>query len=451
MTFLTPTQSQQATILAKAKPLKTSRAAAAKVISDVLRHHQSLNGILKPMQTALPDNETSFCQQLCYGVLRWHLQLQALADQLLAKPLRAKDSDINALLLCGIYQLRSMRLPEHAALSETVSACAALGKPWAKGLINASLRNYQRNQAEFDRKIIDNPSAQFAHPDWLIEQFKTDWPTKWQSILEANNQQPPMFLRVNQQHYTGPQYLKILKQNNITATTVDSVAEAILLDLPCDVYQLPGFTDGHVSVQDAAAQRVASILRIAPQQRILDACAAPGGKTCHILELEPNNTVIALDIDPNRLPQIIQNTERLKLNVTLKSADAGDVKSWWDGQYFDRILIDAPCSGSGVIRRHPDIKALRRPSDIESLVEKQWLLLESLWPLLKPDGLLVYTTCSIIKQENEQQILNFLSRHPDAKDDILFPEPATKRPAGYQRLPGENQFDGFFYACLRRR
>lgn len=437
--------------MAKAKPLKTTRAAAAKVISDVLRHHHSLNGILKVAQTALPDNETGFCQQLCYGVLRWQPQLQTIADQLLSKPLKAKDSDINALLLCGLYQLRDMRLPEHAALSETVNACAALGKPWAKGLVNASLRNYQRNQTEFDNNALVNESAQFAHPDWLIQQIKADWPTHWQTVLDANNQQPPMFLRVNQQHHSRDQYLDILKQENIPANAVEHVDEAILLESPCDVYQLPGFTNGHVSIQDAAAQRVAAILDIKPQQRILDACAAPGGKACHILEIEPRNDVLALDIDPKRLTQITQNTDRLKLQVSLKAADAAETENWWDGQRFDRILIDAPCSGTGVIRRHPDIKALRRPTDIASLVEKQRQLLEKLWPLLNTDGLLIYTTCSIIKQENEQQIMDFLDRHPDAEECELTPEPATRRPAGYQRLPGENQFDGFFYACLRRR
>ena len=437
--------------MAKAKPFRTSRAAAAKVIGNVLRHHHSLNNTLKPMLATLPENETSFCQQLCYGVLRWQPQLQAICNQLLSKPLKAKESDINALILCGLYQLRSMRLPEHAALSETVNACSALGKPWAKGLINASLRNYQRNQADFEKIVLQSETAQFAHPDWLIQQIKTDWPTTWQTVLNANNEQPPMFLRVNQQHSNRDNYIERLEQGNIAATPVEQLEQAILLDSPCDVYQLPGFVDGDVSVQDAAAQHVAATLDLAPQQRILDACAAPGGKTCHILEIEPNNDVIALDIDPNRLTQITQNTERLKLKATLKAADAGDIDSWWDGQHLDRILIDAHCSGTGVIRRHPDIKTLRRLSDIDSLVEKQQLLLEKLWPLLNTDGLLIYTTCSIIKQENEQQIINFLNRHPDAEEYKLNPEPATRRPAGYQRLPGENQQDGFFYACLRHR
>jgi 16S rRNA (cytosine967-C5)-methyltransferase len=437
--------------LAKAKPITTARPAAAKVISDVIRHHRSLNGVLRTTLLSLPDNERSLCQQLCYGVIRWQPQLQAITEQLLSKSLKSKDSDIQALLLCGLYQLRAMRLPEHAALSETVNGCAALGKPWAKGLINASLRNYQRNQSNIDSKALADDAAKFAHPDWLIQTIKQDWPEQWQQVLEANNQQPPMFLRVNQQQQSREQYLGLLIENDIPASEVKQSPEAILLDSPCDVYQLPGFETGTASVQDAAAQQVAAVLQIGPKQRILDACAAPGGKTCHILETEPSNEIIALDIDPERLTQIKQNTDRLGLHATLKAADAGDTESWWDGKKFDRILIDAPCSGTGVIRRHPDIKLLRRPSDIDSLVEKQQQLLENLWPLLNTGGLLVYTTCSLIQRENEQQIMDFLAKHPEAEEQQLNPPPATRRTAGYQRLPGDDNLDGFYYACLRYR
>lgn len=437
--------------MAKTKLITAARPAAAKVISDVIRHHRSLNGVLRTALLSLPDGERSLCQQLCYGVIRWQPQLQAITEQLLSKSLKNKDSDIQALLLCGLYQLRAMRLPEHAALSETVNGCAALGKPWAKGLINASLRNYQRNQSDIDSKVLANDAAKFAHPDWLIQTIKQDWPEQWQQVLEANNQQPPMFLRVNQQQHSQQQYLGLLIENDIPASEVKQSSEAILLNSPCDVYQLPGFETGAASVQDAAAQQVAAILQIGPKQRILDACAAPGGKTCHILETEPSNEVIALDIDPARLTQIKQNTDRLGLHATLKAADAGDTESWWDGKKFDRILIDAPCSGSGVIRRHPDIKLLRRPSDIDTLVEKQQQLLENLWPLLNTDGLLVYATCSLIQRENEQQIMDFLTKHPEAEEHQLNPPPATRRTAGYQRLPGDDNLDGFYYACLRYR
>ena len=437
--------------MAKPNLKQSARATAARIIAEVVQQHRSLNGVLAKMLITLPENERSLCQQLCYGVLRWQPQLQAIADQLVKKPLKNKDGDISALLLCGLYQLRAMRIPEHAALSETVNACKTLGKPWATGLINASLRNYQRDKTVFEHIALQPDSANYAHPAWLIDRFKNDWPDHWQTLLEANNQQPPMMIRVNQQHSTREHYLERLQQANIAAEALTQATHGVCLETPCDVYQLPGFDQGDASVQDGAAQLVIDLLEIKTDQRILDACAAPGGKTCHILETQPNNTVIALDIDPNRLQQIQQNTDRLNLTATLMAADAGDVSQWWDGQKFDRILIDAPCSGTGVIRRHPDIKVLRRPEDIASLVEKQQRLLESLWPLLNTDGLLVYTTCSALKQENEQQIMDFLQRHPDAQEQMVTDPPASRRPVGYQRLPGDDLLDGFYYVCLRHR
>lgn len=437
--------------MARARQKQSARASAARIIAEVLQKHHSLNGVLANTLERLPENERSLCQQLCYGVIRWQPQLQAIASQLIKKPLKNKDGDIAALLLCGLYQLRSMRIPEHAALSETVNACKTLGKPWATGLLNASLRNYQRDKASFDNTALQQESAKYAHPDWLITQIKHDWPDNWQAILEANNQQPPMMLRVNQQQHSRTEYLLQLQQANIVAEELTQTPEGILLASPCDVYQLPGFRNGDVSVQDGAAQLVASLLDIQADQRILDTCAAPGGKTCHILEIQPDNDVVALDVDPARLQLIEQNTQRLKLNAKLIAADASNITSWWDGQKFDRILIDAPCSGTGVIRRHPDIKVLRRPEDITSLAETQQQLLENLWPLLNTDGLLVYTTCSALKRENEQQIMDFLNRHPEAQEHTPIKPPASRRQAGYQRLPGDDLLDGFYYACLRHR
>ncbi len=432
-----------------AKTKHSARASAARIIAEVVHKQRSLNAVLSSTLTLLPENERSLCQQLCYGVLRWQPQLQAISQQLINKPLKTKDSDIAALLLCGLYQLRNMRVPSHAAISETVNACKTLGKSWATGLINASLRNFQRKQAELEQTIETQESALYAHPDWLIDRFKQDWPENWQQILAANNQQPPMMLRVNQQHSSRDTYLEKLQQAGISASEIQTCNEGILLDAPCDVYQLPRFTEGDVSVQDGAAQHVAALLNITPGLRILDACAAPGGKTCHILEQEPNNNVVALDIDARRLEQIEQNTHRLKLNAELIAADAGLVDDWWDGQLFDRILIDAPCSGTGVIRRHPDIKILRRPDDIANLAKQQAILLDNLWPLLKPGGLMVYTTCSALKQENEEQIANFLTQHAQAKEFIPNSPPAQRRSFGYQRLPGDDSLDGFYYACLQ--
>lgn len=435
-----------------AKPQKhTARASAARVISEVIQKKHSLNGVLTTALTSLPDNERSLCQQLCYGVIRWQPQLAAISQSLLTKSLRAKDADIAALLLCGLYQLRDMRVPSHAAISETVNACKTLGKPWATGLLNASLRNYQRQQDVIELKIQQQESAQYAHPDWLIQRFKQDWPEQWQAILEANNLQPPMMLRVNKQHGSRQDYLTRLEHSDINASAIESCSEGVLLETPCDVFQLPGFGEGDASVQDGAAQLVAQLLDLKPNLRILDACAAPGGKTCHILEQFPDNHMVALDIDPRRLLQIKQNTDRLKLGAELIAADAADVGNWWDGQLFDRILIDAPCSGTGVIRRHPDIKLLRRPDDIAALAEQQQQLLNKLWPLLKPDGILIYTTCSALKQENEEQIAEFLQHHPEAQEQAILPTPADRRSLGYQRLPGDNILDGFYYASLCHR
>jgi 16S rRNA (cytosine967-C5)-methyltransferase len=429
----------------------TPRAEAALIISDVIKNHRSLSTLFAKHLPLLKDNERSLCQQLCYGVLREHEQLNVIAAQLIKKPLKSKDTDVLALLLLGLYQIRSMRIPEHAALSETVNATKVLNKPWATGLINASLRNYLRHREQIDLSETQSETATYSHPQWLLSRFQKDWPEQWTRIAEANNQHPPMFLRVNQQSGSQSNYLERLVEANIPAEALENTAHGIHLTSPCDVYLLPGFTDGHVSVQDGAAQRVIDLLDIQSNQRILDACAAPGGKTCHILETNPDNEVIALDIDADRLQQIHENTARLHLKAKCIASDAADVETWWDGKLFDRILIDAPCSGTGVIRRHPDIKLLRRPEDIDQLAKKQAELLEKLWPLLKPEGLLVYTTCSILKQENEQQIQAFLSVHSDAHEVEVEHPPATRRAVGYQRLPGEEQLDGFYYACLRRQ
>lgn len=435
-----------------AKSLKhTARASAARVIAEVIQKKHSLNGVLTAALTSLPDNDRSLCQQLCYGVIRWQPQLEAISQSLLTKSLRAKDADIAALLLCGLYQLRDMRVPSHAAISETVNACKILGKPWATGLLNASLRNYQRQHEEIEANILHQEPAKYAHPDWLIQRFKQDWPMQWSAILEANNLQPPMMLRVNIQHGSRQDYLARLAQADIDASAIESCCDGILLATPCDVFQLPGFAEGHASVQDGAAQLVVQLLDLKSNLRILDACAAPGGKTCHILEQFPENQMVALDIEPRRLLQIKQNTDRLNLNAELIAADAVDVDKWWDGQLFDRILIDAPCSGTGVIRRHPDIKLLRRPEDIASLADQQQQLLNNLWPLLKPDGVLVYTTCSALKQENEHQITSFLQLHPEAQENEVSSAPAERRSVGYQRLPGDNILDGFYYASLSHR
>jgi 16S rRNA (cytosine967-C5)-methyltransferase len=436
--------------LAKSSTL-SARSAAAEVLAAVIGEQRSLTAALTLALDKVDERDRGFCQQLSYGVLRCYPALAFLAERLLKKPFRNKDKDINALLLMGLYQLRELRTPAHAAISETVNAAKQRRKQWAGGLLNACLRNYQRQSAELEAALAEHAEARFGHADWWLKQYQQDWPENWQPICEANNQQPPMMLRVNRQRLNRQAYLDKLAEAGVDAQILQDTDDGILLSTPCDVGRLPGFFDGEASVQDGAAQKVAALLDIRPEQRILDACAAPGGKTGHMLEVEPGNTVIALDIAPQRLSQIDDNLTRLQLGAQLKAADAADTASWWDGEKFDRILIDAPCSGSGVIRRHPDIKLLRRPEDIPALARQQQQLLDNLWPLLKADGLMVYTTCSAFKQENEQQIEAFLQRHPDAEELRPATPPARSRPFGYQHLPGNDVMDGFYYACLRRR
>lgn len=436
--------------MAKTNSQTNPRAAAALAISDVLRYGRSLNQVLDERFKSLDGSQRSLAQQIVFGVMRSYPALNQLVTALIQRPLKNKDADINALLLAGLYQLRDMRMPAHAALSETVGACRDLGKSWASKLLNGCLRRFQREQADFEHQLSQNESGLYAHPDWLINLIRSDWPQDWTAILEANNQKPPMMLRVNQQQYTRDDYLEKLRQSDIEAQPITGTSHGVILTTPCPVTALPGFSTGSVSVQDGAAQRVADVLSIKPGQHILDACAAPGGKTCHILERVPDNTVVALDIDASRLERIRENTHRLGLNAQLIAADAGDTDAWWDGQLFDRILVDAPCTGTGVIRRHPDIKILRQPTDVEALAQRQQTLLQKLWPLLKPGGRMVYTTCSIIRQENEQQIEAFLQSQPGAREYPVEPAPARRLDHGYQNLPGDGEMDGFYYACLER-
>ncbi len=426
------------------------RSAAANIVMAVAQQKQSLNGVLTAALNHLPPAQRSLCQQLSYGVLRLYPTLQALADPLLQKKLKNKDQNIYALLLIGIYQLRELRIPPHAALSETVDAASLLGKNWAKGLLNACLRQYQRRQADLENQASQTESGEFSHPQWLIDVIRHDWPENWQQILSANNQQAPMILRVNQQKCALTDYQTLLSEQQIPSQQLPDCPHGLLLDKACDISELPHFNDGWVSVQDGAAQQVAALLDLKPGLRVLDACAAPGGKTAHLLESQPDLSVLALDIDPIRLQRVDDTLSRLGLTAITRAADAADINSWWQGELFDRILIDAPCSGSGVIRRHPDIKLLRRPDDIDQLATRQQQLLDNLWSLLKPDGILVYTTCSVFDRENAGQINAFLQRHADASLIEVKQAPARKAQYGYQRLPGDDAFDGFFYACLQR-
>lgn len=426
-----------------------TRLVAARVLTEVLQNGHSLTTALESaLQTVEPGKDHAFIQALCYGVCRYFHRLDFILSELLDKPL--KDMNIKALALVGLYQLSFMRVKPHAAVSETV--LAARKKPWAKSLINALLRSYLREQEALELKAGQTPSAATSHPDWLIEQIARDWPGQAQALLLENNRQPPMALRVNPAKIGRDSYLQQLSGQGIAAVGVDFCSSALILDNPVPVDRLPGFADGWVSVQDTAAQLASGLLDVRAGQRVLDVCAAPGGKTAHILEQQPQlQELVAVDIDASRMQRVNENLQRLGLSATLVVGDAAHPQDWWDGRPFDRILLDAPCSALGVIRRHPDIKLLRRAEDIETLRILQKNILAAVWPLLAPGGLLLYVTCSISKQENEQQIQAFLAQHPNAVEYPFSAAWGVACAVGRQILTGDLAMDGFYYARLRKQ
>ncbi|AWS50083.1 MULTISPECIES: 16S rRNA (cytosine(967)-C(5))-methyltransferase RsmB [Providencia] len=419
------------------------RSIAATAINQVLDNGQSLSTVLPDLQRNINDKDKALLQEICFGVLRYLPKLEWFISQLMEKPLTGKQRTLHYLIMVGIYQLLYTRIPPHAALAETVNGAVALKKPQLKGLINGVLRSFQRQQVQLEERITNNTS-QYLHPSWLLKRLQTAYPDDWQSIIEANNQRPPMWLRVNSQHHTATQYLNLLEQSEITAHLHSSHPNAIRLDEPTAVSRLPGFEDGWSTVQDVSAQGCAELLEPQNGENILDLCAAPGGKTTHILELAPKANVIAVDIDESRLKRVKENLIRLKQHAVVIQGDGTQPETWAQGQQFDRILLDAPCSATGVIRRHPDIKWLRRDSDINELAQLQSQILEAIWPYLKPGGTLVYATCSIMPEENGKQIHNFLSKHNDACLN-------DGTDAGLQILPSTNGGDGFFYARLVKK
>lgn len=428
-----------------------SRLVAARVLVRVFHDGQSLTAALDRAWEGsgpIPPKDKAFVQALCFGVCRQFQRLEFVLNALVTKPI--KDMEVKALILVGLYQLQFMRVQAHAAVSETV--LAACKKPWAKTLVNAVLRTYLRQQMELEAKAEQNQTAALSHPDWLLKQIQQDWPEQAQAIFWENNQQPPMALRVNLSRISRDGYLQQLNEVGITAVAVNFCPSALVLAKPVPVELLPGFYDGLVSVQDTAAQLAAYLLDVQPGHRVLDVCAAPGGKTAHILETQPAlQSLLAIDIDPARLVRVQENLRRLKLSASVLAADAANPGQWWDGQLFERILLDAPCSALGVVRRHPDIKLLRRAEDIAVLQELQRQILQAIWPLLAPGGMLLYATCSILKQENEQQVQAFLQGHPDAMALPIDAEWGVAGACGRQIVTGESAMDGFYYARIRKR
>lgn len=424
------------------------RALAAKALAPVLAGKASLGATLSPAQAACLPRDRPLLQNLVYGCAREWVYLEALLKPLLEQPV--KDKAVLALLGLGVYQLLRTRIPPHAAIGETVEAAKQLGFPRATGLVNALLRRFLREQEDLK---IAAAGLEHAHPAWLKKRLEKDWPEQAAALLAANNEPGPLTLRINRRRVVRNDYLVKLKAAGISAEPCAGSLEGIRLHELCDVTALPGYEDGEFSVQDESAQIAAGLLQVAPGEVVLDACAAPGGKTAHLLETSEPGELWAIDSDPARLERVRQNLHRLQLDgpsVRLLGADAADPDTWAGDTRFDAILLDAPCTGTGVIRRHPDIKLLRQPADIGQTVDLQAKILRALWPRLKPGGRLLYATCSVIRAENENQIGYFLKQTPDAREVKIEAAWGMERPHGRQILPRPNGGDGFFYALLEK-
>ena len=433
---------------------KDCRVAAALALTEVIDRGRSLSTVLPQWRMRVADKDAALFQEIVYGTLRGYWRLDAVLRRLLHKPLKAKDADLRALLLAGLYQIEALRIPDHAAVATTVDAAArGLGKAWAKGLCNAVLRGYIRQHDALSASPGAAPDVRYAHPAWLVNRVRDAYPEHWERILTANNARPPMTLRVNARRCSAQDYLQHLRDSGIEARSLACCPDAVALTVPVDVAALPGFDEGRVSVQDGAAQLAAACLDLQPGLRILDACAAPGGKAAHILERAPAiGELVAVESDAQRLLLLRETFARLGLAGRLIHGDAADPHHrWWDGGRFHRILLDAPCSATGVVRRHPDIKVLRRNEDIEGLRRLQATILRALWSLLEPGGMLLYVTCSVLPEENWLQISDFMAEQDDAQESPLEVAWGIAAPIGRQILPGMEDMDGFYYARLRKR
>ena len=431
----------------------TARLIACQIIEQSVEDKMTLSKVLNyndSFQSA--GKEKALIQEISYGTSRWYIQLEHILNQLLDKKIKKKDRRLKYLIMIGLYQLRFMRIPQHAAVSETVNTCKKINMLWAKGLVNAILRRYIRESAQLDTSLSNNESIKTSHPEWFIKQLKQDWPEHWQKILEANNQRPPMYLRINQCQISRDHYLEKLNEAGIKSSNVNYSDSGVLLKEAIDVQQLPDFNKGAVSVQELAAQLSAGLLDLKPEQTVLDACAAPGGKSAHILETETKlKSLTCIEKDPDRSKKLSETLQRLKLNANIKTSDINDLENWWDKKEFDRILLDAPCSATGVIRRHPDIKFLRTKEEVNNINNLQMTILNTLWQTLKSGGLLLYVTCSILKQENSSLIKKFISNNENCELKPINASWGIETGYGRQILTGQDNMDGFFYACLEKR
>lgn len=424
-----------------------SRLIAARVLDAVLHRGRSLKGeFAKSLPTLEDTRDRALVEAICFAALRERTRYAAALDAWLAKPLGGRDNPVRALLYVGFAQIDALGLPSHAAVDATVEAARALGRTHQAGMVNALLRRALREGLP-----KADPSSNW--PAWLLAEVRADWPAQADAILEASAGAAPLWLRVNRQATTRDAYRERLREAGIDADVDEALPDALRVAGSMAVMDLPGFADGDVSVQDGAAQAVADALGLAPAARVLDACAAPGGKAAHLLERDPSLRLIALDVDARRLRRTEETLRRVGADgdVVLKAVDATDLGKWWDGTPLDAVLIDAPCSATGIVRRQPDILLHRKPEDIATLVETQAWLLDALWPVLAPGGVLLYATCSILRRENAAQVDAFLARTPDAVAESLPETFGHADGQGRQRLPGDGGMDGFFYARLRKR
>ena len=438
------------------------RQVAIKVITNILLQQGSLSTQLARHQMDVASEHAPMLKELCFGVCRQFPRLNSIALHLLAHPFEEKDTDLYAVLLLGLYQLTYMNTPDHAAVNETVEACRVLKKDWATKLMNAVLRRYQREADDILETLEAQPSVEFNMPKWLVKRFNKHWPDYLEAIIEASNAHPPMCIRVNQSRVSRETYQSQLLDLGINSDNGEFSGSALYLKNAVRVGELPNFEEGFVSVQDEAAQLSAHILSPKAGEKVLDACAAPGGKTGHLLE-KANSTqesiieLTAVELEPWRMEKIESNLERLGYSANLICADASDLEAWWDGEPFDKILLDVPCTATGVIRRNPDIKINRKPADVDDLVEIQRAILNKVWTTLKPGGFMLYATCSLMPEENELQIQHFLANQEDAKEvplNSLAPELAIEWGIpvshGRQLFPKVNGHDGFYYCLLQK-
>ncbi|MFC5570283.1 16S rRNA (cytosine(967)-C(5))-methyltransferase RsmB [Lysobacter yangpyeongensis] len=422
------------------------RVTATRVLDAVLHRGRSLKAELAAQLPALGDpRDRALAEAICFAALRQPARLEAALKAWVPRPLGRRDDELRALLYAGFVQLDPLALPAHAALAATVDAARALGRAHQAGMVNALLRRAQREG-------LPSVDAAAHWPHWLRTRLQQDWPLEHAGILAASAQPPPLWLRVNRLQQSRDAYRQRLLEAGIESHLDENAADALRVEGSVAMAQLPGFAEGAVSVQDVSAQRVADALALQSGARVLDACAAPGGKSAHLLERDPALRLTALDVDGKRLDRVRGTFARLQLgaNARLLACDATRLESWWDGTPLDAVLIDAPCSATGIVRRQPDVLLHRRESDLAPLLATQARLLDALWTTLAPGGVLLYATCSVLKAENEGQVAAFLARTADARADMLDDSFGRISGAGRQRLPGENGADGFYYARLRR-